>query len=891
MKQSTVNKSALGAYRPAALLGMVVLLFALIINDAADAQTAEGWSEPINLSRSGSASSPQVVLDSEGLFHILWSDEFAGFVYTTGDGNEWITPIPVSLPSGDFIPILLADQEGNIHAFWRDNTNALYHSRVKASAFETLSSWSAITLITDSALDLDAIVDGLGRIHLAYVRPKDTPEQPAGVYYQQLRTINGNWSIPVPLYQSPYLRALTLEDSNIDLTSAMVGDEVRLYATWDNRPRERVFLSMSLDGGATWSEALEIDKPQEGSVNPGPERITAEALDEDVFLFWQKNRMESSCEQYYQVSKDGGQSWGPPLRMFEGFVICPQEIRFLPNGENPILFLTGIQVYLQAWNGSIWSDPQPQEALNTFVDPETQNFVEYSCQQPVLVDGSTLYVVGCDRASGQDIWMIKRQLLDVSTWFPQEAIWNPLVKMTTSDVRVRSEILVADRQERLHAFWSQASIDQPQGPGKTIYYSRWETGQWSTPVAVLTSPEGDADQPNAIVDSQNRLHVVWSGGLEGQVYYSRADANQAVVATAWANPLALPAPRPVGSAPAIQISPGGTIYVVYAIPLNEDRGIYLTRSSDGGETWTEAVRIFDAQSAGWAMVDHPHLAITEEGHLHLIFTRYSLPGGTGPLSLIYMRSVDGGETWDEPQMVVDNPVIWSRITGAGRSNLQRVWQEISSSGTTLWHEQSLDNGTTWFRTVPVSVFGETVGNPSLIQDRGGRLHLLLVVRSGTNIFTLQHWMFDGQRWSAERSFDIELTGNTSIEALSSVISPAGKLGVMVKSAIVNSQSGSQQSQLLFTYRDLDISPAVITPAPTATNTPAITPSPTPSREPETTREVTQVGPVGGETPPAFAQGTDSGGQSGWLTGVLPVAIGLIFVVGAYVAYSMWKKRY
>ncbi len=892
MKQTTANTSALGAYRLAAFLAMVVLYFALVLNHGVEAQTAEGWAEPINLSKSGSASNPQVVLDTDGVFHILWSDEFAGFVYTTGDGNEWSTPVPVSLPSGDFIPILLADREGNIHAFWRDDTDALFHSRVRASSFATLSSWNAAVQITDSALDVDVIVDDQGRIHLAYVRPKDTPEQPAGIYYQRLRTINGNWSLPIALYQSPYLRALTLEDSNVDLSSAMVGDEVRLYAVWDNQPRERVFLSVSFDGGESWSEAQEIDKPQEGSVNPGPERITTEALGEEVFLFWQKNRMESSCEQYYQISKDGGSSWGPPLRMFEGFVICPQEIRFLPNGEFPILFLTGIQVYLQAWNGSIWSDPQPQEAINTFIDPETQNFVEYGCQQPILVGEATLYVVGCDRAAGQDIWLMRRQLLDVSTWFPQEAIWNPLVKLTISDTRVRGEKLVADRQERLHAFWSQASIDQPQGQGKTIYYARWEAGQWSTPAAVLTSPEGNADQPDAIVDGQNRLHVVWSGGLEGQVYYSRADANQAVVATAWADPLALPAPRPVGSAPDIHISPEGIIYVAYAIPLNEDRGIYLTRSDDGGDTWTDAIRIFDAQSAGWAMVDQPHLALTDEGQLHLIFTRYSLPGGTGPLSLVYMRSVDGGKTWGEPQTVVDNPVIWSWMTGTGKSSLQRLWQEISSSGTTLWHEQSLDNGTTWFRTVPVSIFGGTIGTPSLIQDDGGRLHLLLVVRGGTTIYTIQHWLFDGQRWSAERSFDIEVTQNTSIESLACVISPGGKLGVIIKSAIENVQSGGQQSQLLFTYRDVDISSAVTTPIPTATNTPPATPLPTYTRESETTSAATEVVPIVTNTPPIFAPGEENiGGQSGWLSGVLPVAIVLIVVIGVYVAYSILKKRF
>ena len=43
----------------------------------------------------------------------------------------------------------------------------------------------------------------------------------------------------------------------------------------------------------------------------------------------------------------------------------------------------------------------------------------------------------------------------------------------------------------------------------------------------------------------------------------------------------------------------GELLVVYAIPLNEPRGVYMVRSADLGATWSRPVRVFDGAAAGW----------------------------------------------------------------------------------------------------------------------------------------------------------------------------------------------------------------------------------------------------------------------------------------------------
>jgi len=321
------------------LLGICLILILTLGLDIffAQAQTDDNWSEPINLSQSGSASIPLIVVDSDGIFHLLWVDEYSGFIYVTGDGVEWSTPAPVVMPFDDSIPYLLADVEGNIHAFWRDSEGALYYSKVKASAFDNYSAWTTGARIGEAALDFSVVEDGNGDLHLGYVRPLESDEFPAGIYYRRLKGGTTSWSSPTQVYLSPYLRSIELADSNVDITSSMVDDEVNIYLAWDNRPRERVYLSKSNDGGLTWSSPEEVDKPVEGSLTPGPSRIVVDANNENVLVVWQSNRTESSCEQYYQFSDDAGNSWSPLLRMYEGFVTCPNAIQVFQTENGTIL--------------------------------------------------------------------------------------------------------------------------------------------------------------------------------------------------------------------------------------------------------------------------------------------------------------------------------------------------------------------------------------------------------------------------------------------------------------------------------------------------------------------------------------------------------------------------
>ena len=81
-----------------------------------------------------------------------------------------------------------------------------------------------------------------------------------------------------------------------------------------------------------------------------------------------------------------------------------------------------------------------------------------------------------------------------------------------------------------------------------------------------------------------------------------------------------------------------------------------------------------------------------DGSLHVFWTRYTLPGGDGPLGLYEARSDDNGGTWSTPKTMVEGSVEWSQAFGSDQDPMQLVWLEQISGRDVIKHQFSLDNG-------------------------------------------------------------------------------------------------------------------------------------------------------------------------------------------------------
>lgn len=258
------------------------------------------WSLPENLSFSGSAIDPQIVTDSSGRFHVLWRDVVDGIAYTTGEPGNWRRPVIVEGPFSTrsyfpdleeddptplFDPVLAAGPDGRIHAVWIGEEGGLFYSNVSPGSFTNFSAWSPRQALDDAALAAALTHDDQGRIHLATIRQVESPGRPAGIYYRRLNRGSNDWTAPIQLYASRYLRALEPEQANINV---LAQDANRLYVTWDDSGRDQVYVARSGNGGSSWEDALQIDgrEPSEGAGASGPANILAGANDQHVLLSW-----------------------------------------------------------------------------------------------------------------------------------------------------------------------------------------------------------------------------------------------------------------------------------------------------------------------------------------------------------------------------------------------------------------------------------------------------------------------------------------------------------------------------------------------------------------------------------------------------------------------------
>jgi hypothetical protein len=113
------------SFRTTSLLLLLLIggLFGFVPQD--HAQSVQTWSEPINLSMSGAGTNPSVVVDNNGVLHVLWIDKFEGYKYVESPGGlTRSSPVTMNYPFSikqAAPPVFLTDTNGVIHILWLDD--------------------------------------------------------------------------------------------------------------------------------------------------------------------------------------------------------------------------------------------------------------------------------------------------------------------------------------------------------------------------------------------------------------------------------------------------------------------------------------------------------------------------------------------------------------------------------------------------------------------------------------------------------------------------------------------------------------------------------------------------------------------------------------------------
>lgn len=865
------------------LLGALLLPFALALHPlgTAGAQSSdEGWQNPINLSQSGAASNPMMVADSDGVIHLLWEDEFAGQYHIRGDGQQWSEPAPTQFPFAGRQPVLLSGLNGWIHAIWINDTGRLLYSRALASGLHQGGSWDRSLMIMDDVLDFDAGVDEQGDLHIAMLKGSSQGSYPAGVYFIR-STPNGlSWGQIQSIFESPYLRNLTVDQANIDLAV----ENSQLFITWDVPSRKQIYLASSQDEGENWGEPAVIDGPDE--VNPGaqPSRIEVYSTGGPQVLLTWHSQSQGPCQMITRWSPDGGQTWSKSTALSHDLQGCSDTSELLPSGDEQALLLTRVngQSYLLHWDGEAWSIPEIQRTLAGFEDTETFSNVGFVWTRALLSPSGQILVIGYDGSGNGDVWITARSIVEE---FSSEAVsgWNIPSEVTSGTGNLSFSLLAADSADRFHFLWVEDQALSGSNSRPTIGYSVWEGDRFSTPSEPFDSASGSLDQPSATVTTGDLLLLALRKAETGEVLFSQAPVDRAYSADEWTQFQVL-SPRDVAGAwPVVLSAPSGDIYLAYTIPVNEGRGVYLTRSADRGRSWSEPVQVFDG--AAWEVVGPAKLAYTG-GALHLLVEERSLFGGDNAPQLGYARITTDGEVQAGQEFDSGQPVRWDALISPDGQTVYRIWEEANGQHS-IHYQYSMDEGHQWSTVGTVGVPGFVEGTIAVVADSAGQLHLLGVSQADSGKPVLQHLQWNGERWGLQEP--AYLDGSKQYLDLSVSVSPDGNLGVVLLTKTTQSESVSQH-QLSFLSREIQL-PERLSALPTFTPAP-IAGLQGDASQPETiqTLEVTPTPDLAALELAGVPQGGGgAAGENKWAGLVAGAGLSVVFLVVLFV-FQAWRMN-
>lgn len=326
--------------------------------------------------------------------------------------------------------------------------------------------------------------------------------------------------------------------------------------------------------------------------------------------------------------------------------------------------------------------------------------------------------------------------------------WDDPVQLSDSKNGAGSPAIAVDLSGTVHVIWSQSTQDGVIGEGDTLFYTQFDGQTWSPPIDVLVSTTGlgAAQFPEMVATSDGVLHVTWtSGGETANLMYSRVHVCCGEDVYQWSKPISLA--TPVNQQTHFATDARGNLYIAYADTAMGE--IFFLYSLDGGNSWSDPVKIPSVLKQPDEYSLYPRLSVGQSGRIHLVWNVLPWPGR----SIWYSYSDDHGQTWHAPVKIDDinsgkyredfGPIV-PNVQTRGENEVHIVWDGAPTVERN--HVFSMDGGETWSQ--PDIVFPEIslsgrAGWNEMAVDSAGTLHVV-------SILGPLHSSWDGQGWIASQ---------------------------------------------------------------------------------------------------------------------------------------------
>jgi len=427
----------------------------------------------------------------------------------------------------------------------------------------------------------------------------------------------------------------------------------------DNRDGPvHVFYTRSTDGGVTWSEDHRLsDNLPSDSWTP-----SVAVAGEAVYAIWTDTR-DGHEEEYCKRSIDGGVTWGPDTRLtYDGV-----------NSWAPVLGLAGQTLHL-VWFSQKESTFQPRDAEKKLDE------LLASMELPVPPEPPGVVLVRPPKNARERVEAKRRKIqLTATSWVQHGGDRTQFERLVHEFEQLNKPSASFEAEKQLDQAMQLVGLPaQPAPPGTDVAYDlnalrlriEEKMHKIETAVPVWVHRSGDMKQLRATLDAYNQLahfrpptdedkerkldealrlmRIAFVPEQEATRVYYLDDLQGRLREKIQQVQAALP----------LWVQRGGHGAQVEAALRQVERifqesmtewAIYYRRSTDGGATWNQPVRLSELPGS----CRRPSLSVAGP-QVHIVWVD-ATPGREG---VYYRSSADGGTTWDPTVHLVSLTTEW-----------------------------------------------------------------------------------------------------------------------------------------------------------------------------------------------------------------------------------------
>lgn len=404
-----------------------------------------------------------------------------------------------------------------------------------------------------------------------------------------------------------------------------------VYAVWEDYRAQNadIYLAKSTDGGTTFATNVRVDDSGSSYTDQISPCIAVDASGK-IHVAWEDYRNENA-DIYYCTSSDGGQTFSPSVRV-----------------------------------------------------DDTGSATSYQGSPAIAVaPGGSVYIAWSDSRNGNDDIFFARKI-------PYTAGFSINVQVNDSSDSAQTNPAIAFSPDSIiHVAW----VDYRNGYSD-IYCSR-STDFGTTfekNLKITDYAFGYASAPSIAAGSDSSVHIVWSDTRTSfaHIYYSKSvDSGKS-----FGNSVRVDDTQDTSAqqfAPSVTVDSAGKIHVAFYDYRNSDSDIYYTKSTDGGKTFLQNVRVDDTAGTQ-ANQFVPSIAVDGAGKIHVIFydnrnsNNYSVyhgrsdNSGTGFVANVLVTDTDPVSFQTDPAIAIDASGAIHIAWTDDRDGIAHVYYTVSNDG-------------------------------------------------------------------------------------------------------------------------------------------------------------------------------------------------------------------